>query len=127
MSCEHPETQSFNPGGTIVLTKHDLYRIRNHEVLEFHFHGLQFNHRRITFFVSNSKSMVKKDSNLGRNAGKIGEVCPIVVDEEQENILKTGDRILSRELATKPIPFKIDVCTSSQWHKKAMELNNAKS
>ncbi len=112
----------FNPGGTIVLTKNDINRIRNYEVLEYHFHGLQFHHGRITFFISNSKSVVTQDSNLGKNAMLDGEVCPIIVDEEQMKILKNGDRILSRTLPCVP-PFKIDVCTSKQWHDIAMEQN----
>lgn len=122
MSCECTSNDRFSKGGTIVLTKNDINKIRNNKVLDFHFHGLQFQYRRITFFVSNKKNVVEKDSKLGINAGTIGEVCPIIVDEEQMSVLKKGERCLERILPCVP-PFQIIVCTSSQWHKQSMEQN----
>ena len=127
MSCTHPENhpEQFQnaKGGTIVLTKNDRYKIRTGKVLEFHFHGLQFNQGRITFFVSNRKKCVHKTDKLCKLAIMIGEVCPIIVDKEEMKQLESGVNVLARKIPCEP-EYEIVVCTSEQWHSKSMEHQN---
>ena len=127
MSCDnHPGALEFGKGGKIVLTKNDRFRIRNGEILQFSFHALQFKFSRMTFLVANKKHMPTVDSQLVNELMKLGDTCPIEIDERELAILKSN-QILSRDLPSKPV-FQIVVCTSEQMHKKSMEQNkNAKT
>ena len=127
MSCDnHSGESTYAKGGTIVLTKNDRYKIRTGKVLEFAFHGLQFNHRKIIFFVSNKANCPQQNSKLAKTAMKFAEVCPIIIDKEQMDILNGHDRVLSRTLECEP-EYTIVVCTSEQYHQRVMEKNDHNS
>lgn len=123
MSCDnHPGAMEFAKGGTIILTKNDLFKIRNGEVLQFSFHGLQFGHKTITFLVSNRKNISKQTDELTKSVMLESEVCPIVIDEDEMKILKEGENMITSVLPSVP-KFNIVVCTSEQWNKRVKVLN----
>ena len=119
MSCNYPEALAFGKGGKIILTKNDVFKIRNGHILQFVFHALQFKKSTITFLVANSKHMPNVDSKYVDELMKIGDTCPIPINEKELAILKT-DQMLERKLPCNPV-FEILVLTSKQWHNKAME------
>ncbi len=120
MTCNHSETKKYITKGNIVLTKNDRKKIKDGQCINFHFHALQFQHGRITFFVSFYGNYPKVNSEITQKYGKIGAVSPLPITLEQLERIERTDEFLSRIIPSDP-PFEIRIITSDAYVKVMSE------
>ena len=103
-------------GGTIKISTEDIKQLKKGKILQYHFHGTQFNYGKITFLVGYNKTDISKDSKLSKKLMKESDVCPLRIEIAQMNLLESGKKVISRRIPSNP-PFDIFICTEEQYKK----------